>query len=142
MAEKAGRPRVLVRRHVLEIKEDTRDWIEEKILPLVLQVPVVKAVGESLRGALSHPTGYLSVVGAIILAAHTIPGLREIIVGLETAAAEAVGRSVETFVRDSWRAVSEASEARSEEERQMYEEWIAALWRAIEPAFQPRGLVP
>ncbi len=142
MAEKAGRPRVLVRRHVLEIKEETREWIEEKILPLVLQVPIVKAVGQSLRGALSHSTGYLSIVGAIILAAHTIPGLRELVIGLETAAAEAVGRSVETFVRDSWRAVSEASEARSEEEREMYEEWIAALWRAIEPAFRPRGLVP
>ncbi len=137
MAEKAGRPRVLVRRHVLEIKEETRDWIEENILPLVVQVPIVKAVGQSLGGALSHPTGYLSVVGAIILAAHTIPGLRELVVGLETAAAEAAGRAIETQVKESWRAVSEASEARSEEERQMYEEWIAALWRAIEPAFRP-----
>lgn len=26
--EKAGRPRVLLRRHVIELKEDTRDWIE------------------------------------------------------------------------------------------------------------------
>ncbi len=136
MAEKAGRPRVLVRRHVLEIKEETRDWIEEKILPLVVQVPIVKAVGQTLGGALSHPTGYLSVVGAIVLAAHTIPGLRELVVGLETKAAEAVGRSVETFVKDSWRAVSEASEARTEEERQMYEEWIAALWRSIQWAFR------
>ncbi len=29
--EKAGRPRVLIRRHVLEIKEDTQDWIEDTI---------------------------------------------------------------------------------------------------------------
>ncbi len=27
----AGRPKVLVRRHVLEVKEDTREWIEETI---------------------------------------------------------------------------------------------------------------
>ncbi len=31
MAEKPGRPRVLIRRHVLEVKEDTRDWIEEQL---------------------------------------------------------------------------------------------------------------
>ncbi len=31
MAEKAGRPRVLIRRHVLEIKEDTQAWIVEQL---------------------------------------------------------------------------------------------------------------
>lgn len=29
--EKLGRPKTLVRRHVLEVKEDTREWIEETI---------------------------------------------------------------------------------------------------------------
>ncbi len=31
MAEPKGRPKTLVRRHVLEVKEDTRDWIEEQL---------------------------------------------------------------------------------------------------------------
>ncbi len=31
MAEARGRPKTLVRRHVLEIKKDTREWIEETI---------------------------------------------------------------------------------------------------------------
>ncbi len=31
MAEKPGRPKVLVRRHVLEIKKDTQEWIVEQL---------------------------------------------------------------------------------------------------------------
>ncbi len=33
--EPRGRPKTLVRRHVLEIKEDTREWIEDLLVPQV-----------------------------------------------------------------------------------------------------------
>ncbi len=140
MAEKnkAGRPRVLVRRHVLEIKEDTRDWLEEQLTGLKQAFVIGKAtrsMGEVLKGAVSHPAGYLSVMGALIIAAHTIPGLRDVIIKAETEAAEAAGMAVESFVKTGWRNVTQASAARTEEEREMYEGWISSLWNGIRNYF-------
>ncbi len=137
--DKPGRPRVLVRRHVLEIKEDTRDWLEEQLNGLkqaFIAGKVSRSVGDALKGALSHPAGYLSILGAVILAAHTIPGVREIVVGFEKKQAEAAGVAVETFVKTGWKSVTEGSAARTEDEREMYERWINDLWNGIKWAFQ------
>ena len=134
----AGRPRVLVRRHVLEIKEDTRDWIEEQLEGLketFIAGKAARSAGEILKGAVSHPAGYLSVIGALIVAAHTIPGLKEVVTKLEKDAAEAAGMVVDDFVKTGIRNVTEASSARSRDEREMYEEWVNGLWSFIRSAF-------
>ncbi len=134
-----GRPKVLVRRHVLEIKEDTRDWLEEQLDGLkqaFIVGKVSRSVGEVLKGAVSHPAGYLSVTGALIIGAHTIPGIREIVVGFEKKQAEAAGVAIETFVKTGWKSVTEGSAARTEDEREMYERWINDLWNGIKWVFQ------
>ncbi len=64
MAEPKGRPKTLVRRHVLEIKEDTREWLEEQItrvLTISYAGKATRSAGEVIKGVLSHPVGYLSV---------------------------------------------------------------------------------
>ncbi len=70
MAEgKAGRPKVLLRRHVIEVKEDTREWIEGLIdaqRNASILNSGVKAAGRAARGLLSHPAGLILLVGAWI----------------------------------------------------------------------------
>ncbi len=64
MAEPKGRPKILVRRHVLEIKRDTRDWLEEQItrvLTTQIAGKAARGIGEVIKGAVSHPIGYLGV---------------------------------------------------------------------------------
>lgn len=66
--EKPGRPKTLVRRHILEIKEDTRNWLEEQIGELREAFVVGKtarAIGETAKGVLSHPVGFAAVAGPI-----------------------------------------------------------------------------
>ncbi len=136
---KPGRPRVLIRRHVLEIKKETREWLSDELDELKQTFIIGKtarSVGEVLKGAVSHPAGYLSVIGALILAAHTIPGLRDIVVKLEKDAAEAAGEAIEDFLKTGWKNVTEGSAARTESEREMYERWIDDLWNGIKWLFQ------
>ncbi len=61
MAEgKAGRPKVLLRRHVIEVKKETREWIEEMIGTVTTRTIAGKAIeagGRAARGFLSHPAG-------------------------------------------------------------------------------------
>ncbi len=67
--EKLGRPKTLVRRHVLEIKKDTRDWIGEQLGELKQAFVVGKAtesVGEVLKGAVSHPVGFALIAAPIV----------------------------------------------------------------------------
>ncbi len=76
MAEgKAGRPKVLLRRHVIEVKKETRDWIEEMIGMVTTRHIAgkgLRAVGEAAKGLLSHPAGLLAIAaGSITLAALT-----------------------------------------------------------------------
>ncbi len=50
----AGRPKVLVRRHVLEVKEDTREWIEglgDSLLNQHTAYPKTRAVGAAFAAA-------------------------------------------------------------------------------------------
>ncbi len=139
--EKAGRPRVLVRRHVLEIKEDTRDWIEEQLNGLKQAFVVGKvsrSVGDALKGALSHPVGYLSILGGVLISLHTLPLIGPAVVEAERKAAEAAGKTIESFVKDTWRSVSASSERRNEEERAMYERWLNDIWNALRWTFTLR----
>ncbi len=69
MAEARGRPKTLVRRHVLEIKEDTRDWLEEQLDGLksaFIVGKVSRSAGEVLKGAVSHPVGFALVAAPIV----------------------------------------------------------------------------
>ncbi len=125
--------------HVLNIPEKEQAFIRETVEALkdaYLQVHGIKAAGRVLAGALSHPVGYLGVVGAVVLAAHTIPGLREIVIAFEKKQAEAAGEAVEDFVKTGWKSVTEGSAARTAGEREMYEKWIDDLWKAIKWVFR------
>ncbi len=125
--------------HVLNIPEAEQEFIRETVKDLkdaYLQVHGIKAAGRVLQGALSHPVGYLSVIGAIIIAAHTIPGVRDAVVAFEKKQAEAAGVAVEEFVKTGIRNVTEGSAARTEDERLMYEQWIDSLWDGIRWVFQ------
>ncbi len=64
MGEKPGRPKVLVRRHVLEIKEDTREWLDEKIEE-VLGVTRLKTALEPLSATLGNPAAFPIITGVI-----------------------------------------------------------------------------
>ncbi len=59
MAEgKAGRPKVLLRRHVIEIKEDTREWLEERLgdfLKAHYAGKATRSLGEAAKGLLGNP---------------------------------------------------------------------------------------
>ncbi len=75
--QKAGRPRVLVRRHVLEIKEDTQEWIESQIsrvLAVTYAGKATRSAGEILKGAVSHPVGYVGITLLIAAAAIALKG--------------------------------------------------------------------
>ncbi len=57
---KPGRPKVLIRRHVIEVKKETREWIEEMIGITTTRTIAGKAIeagGRAARGFLSHPAG-------------------------------------------------------------------------------------
>lgn len=112
--------------------------LEEKIDSVLDRVTIHRAIqagGEAVKGAVSHPAGYIGVVGAIIIALHTIPGISDVIINLEKQAAEATGRTVEEVVKGGWRSVTEGSAARNENERAMYERWINDLWNTIRGLF-------
>ncbi len=65
--EKPGRPRVLVRRHVLEIKAETQVWLEEMVGKLLVGKSIT-AAGESLGGLLGNPTAFPILAGAVATA--------------------------------------------------------------------------
>ena len=135
----AGRPKVLVRRHVLEVKKETREWLSEELDELkqtFIIGKVSRSTGEIVKGIVGHPAGLAAGLAAIAIGAHTIPGIREIVVGIERQAAEAAGESVEVFVRQGLQGIAEGSVERSREEKSMYEGWVDAIWNAIKGAFQ------
>lgn len=71
MAEPKGRPKTLVRRHVLEIKKDTRDWLEEQIEEVKLAFIAGKgagAIGDALGGFLGNPAAVPLLMGALMTA--------------------------------------------------------------------------
>ncbi len=84
--EATGRPRVLLRRHVIEVKKETREWIEEMIGVITTRQIAgkgLRAVGEAAKGLLSHPAGLLVIAtGSITLAALTPWGRAKL--GIET----------------------------------------------------------
>ncbi len=58
-----------MRRHVLEIKKETREWLSEELDGLKLVFVAGKgvgAVGETAKGMLSHPMGFASVALPVI----------------------------------------------------------------------------
>lgn len=80
MAEARGRPKTLVRRHVLEIKKDTREWLSEELDELknaFVLGKTARAIGETAKGVLSHPVGFAAVAGpitALLIALLVKPG--------------------------------------------------------------------
>ncbi len=68
MAEgKAGRPKVLLRRHVIEVKKETRVWVEgllDTVTTRMITGKGLETVGRAARGVLSHPAGILLLLGA------------------------------------------------------------------------------
>ncbi len=83
---KPGRPKVLIRRHVIEVKKETREWIE-KMIGVVTTRQIagksLRAMGEAAKGLLSHPAGLLVIAaGSITLAALTPWGRAKL--GIET----------------------------------------------------------
>ncbi len=122
MAEKPGRPRVLVRRHVLEIKEDTQEWIE-RLADRYLVGKSISALGESLQGLLSNPAAFPVLAGAIL-----------------TALGIAVGKEgIESIVR--WfEAIQGVYTAPNEEERREAADELIAAMRAALEFFLPPGV--
>ncbi len=77
MADKPGRPKVLVRRHILEIKEDTQEWIESQIsrvLAITYAGKATRSAGEIIKGAVSHPVGYVGITILIAAVAVALKG--------------------------------------------------------------------
>lgn len=62
--EPRGRPKTLVRRHVLEIKEDTRDWLDEKIED-ILGVSRLKTALGPVSATLGNPVALPFIAGSI-----------------------------------------------------------------------------
>lgn len=60
--EKPGRPKTLVRRHILEIKGDTREWLDEKI-DQVLEVARLKILAEPVAATLGNPVAFPLLIG-------------------------------------------------------------------------------
>lgn len=75
MAEKPGRPRVLIRRHVLEIKEDTQEWLEEQIGRVLLVQPVTATLGNPV--AFPVLFGFAGLFGGALLLKILYPNVLE-----------------------------------------------------------------
>ncbi len=119
--EKLGRPKTLVRRHVLEIKEDMRDWIEE-LADKYLVGKSIAAVGDSLQGLLSNPIAFPVLAGAVL-----------------TALGIAVGKpGVESIVK--WfEALQGIYAATSDDERRKEADNLIESMRAVIDFFTPPG---
>ncbi len=53
---KAGRPKVLLRRHVREVKKETRDWIDQRLEGFlsthdVSKIPIARVIGAGITAA-------------------------------------------------------------------------------------------
>lgn len=67
-----GRPKVLLRRHVLEVKEDTRKWLSEELDELkraFITGTGISALGEVTEGLTSNPLLLVGLVGAAVAGA-------------------------------------------------------------------------
>lgn len=65
---KPGPPRIFVRRHILDIKEDTQEFLNEqinKVIAVRTAGRTIEAAGEVLKGAVSHPIGIAIVAGSL-----------------------------------------------------------------------------
>ncbi len=112
MAEgKAGRPKVLLRRHVIEVKEDTREWIEE-LAHALLNKNVAASMGKQTISALgraaSHPVGFIAISASITallikmgLAKNEIAAVQEWATGVSAAAGEA-GDKARRLLERAW----------------------------------------
>ncbi len=76
MAEPQGRPKTLVRRHVLEIKEDTREWLEEQMELFLTK----KATADIAKSFLSTNAGAIIASLGVMTTLMAIPQTRELIV--------------------------------------------------------------
>lgn len=70
--EGPGRPRTLVRRHIIDIKPDSRAWLAEQFDSFRTTFAVteiargtVRSAGEVLKGAVSHPIGIAIIAGSL-----------------------------------------------------------------------------
>ncbi len=108
---KPGRPKVLVRRHVIEVKKETREWIEKQIDGIrnaFVLGKVTRSAGETLKGAVSHPVGFLAVTGATTaillklgLFKEEIAAIQELILGALSSTREA-GEEARQALDTAW----------------------------------------
>ncbi len=77
MAEdKPGRPRVLIRRHVLEIKEETREWLAEELEKLQGR----EAAAKVAQSFLSTNAGVIIATFGVASTLLAVPATRKIII--------------------------------------------------------------
>ncbi len=112
MAEgKAGRPKVLLRRHVIEVKKETREWIEE-LAHSLLDKNVAAGVGKQTISALgraaSHPLGFIAISASITallikmgLAKEEIAAVQEWATGVAASAGE-TGETARRLLNRAW----------------------------------------
>lgn len=66
-SEPSGRPKTLVRRHILEVKEDTREWVDDLVDSVVNKVVITKGVVQPVSAFLGNPSVGNWLVGVIAL---------------------------------------------------------------------------
>ncbi len=132
-----GRPPVqhLKHVHVLALSPEVEEFLIKALDRLTIH-RTIQAGGEALKGALSHPAGYLSVLAGVLIAAHTLPIIGPAIVEAEKKAADAAGKAVETYVKDTWTTIARGAEEQREEQREAQGEWVNSIWEAIKWVFQ------
>jgi len=66
-----GRPKILVRRHFLEIEKETRAWLDEKI-DAVLELARIKIAVDPVSATLGNPVAFPILAGGFALVAAVV----------------------------------------------------------------------
>lgn len=74
MAEQRGRPKILLRRHVLEVKEDTREWVEELLVPQVNKSLASRALAQIDPIRLAAVAGLAVVLKPVVAGSSDLLG--------------------------------------------------------------------
>ncbi len=108
---KPGRPKVLIRRHVIEVKKETREWIESLLdvqVNKVLGVSTGRSVIKALGRAASHPVGFIAISASITalliklgLAKEEIAAVQEWATGVAASAGE-TGEKARRLLERAW----------------------------------------
>ena len=116
--------------HTIALSPETEEVLD-RVLDRWTINRVIGAGGEIIEGATSHPLGYLGVVGAVIIALHTIPGIRELVVKFEKELADSANEATETFLKNLWGGTTPTAEANFD----AWERWRNNLWDSLRGLF-------